>query len=81
VDEELIRNHPMAKEGVKMLAQSNVLNDMIENSVKSLILGDPDESEEQLVEKIRKHRRDVGVLLTLQELGESFSEENRNEPR
>lgn len=81
VDEDKIKDNALAREGLKMLAQSGVLREIIADSEANLISGDSDEEERSLVRRIREHRRFVGVVLTLQELGESFLEENSDEPR
>jgi len=81
VDEDKIRANSLAREGVKMLAKSGVLKDMLAEGLANLASGDANEEEESLVERIREYRRNSGVLLTLQELGEQLVEENQDDDR
>lgn len=79
VDEEKIRSNALAREGIKLLAQSGVLTELMGDSLASLVSGDSNEDEQELVSKIREYRRNAGVLLTFQEIGESLIEEGESE--
>jgi hypothetical protein len=78
VDEELIRASPLASQGLQFLAQSKVLLEQIERLKVTTLAGDSDESDEEVARKVKEFRRQSGMLLALQELGESLGKENQS---
>lgn len=75
VDSDLIEANPLALTAIRMLAQSGVLIEQMQRMREQILSGDGDESTSTLLPKIKEFRRTTGMLQTLQELGESYSEE------
>lgn len=70
--------NPIAKEGLKLLAQSGLLRAQIAADKDSLLHGSPDEHDAGLIESIRQFRQKAVLLESLHELGENFVKENES---
>jgi len=73
IDPDLINE--LAREGLKLIARSGVLEAQQMRLHERLAFGNPDESADSLVEAIREFRRQNGMIESLRELGGRFLEE------
>jgi hypothetical protein len=66
----------IAREGFKLIVQSGVLDKQLDRLKERMAFGNPDESDESLVESIKEFRRQYGMIESLRSLGEGYLEEN-----
>lgn len=80
VDPDLILENELARQGIKFLMESEVLQKQQERLLERLASGD--ESDDDLLKRIREYRIQSGFVASLLEIGEQIkSEENQNESR
>lgn len=78
----LLEENDLARQAMFLLVESGVLAQMKEQLLEALAAGDPLESDEIMVKRIREYRADVTVINSLIDVGESIKrKENENEPR
>jgi hypothetical protein len=75
IDPDLI--NAVAKEGLKLLAQSDVFKQQIKRDQERVLTGDADEEPEDIALAVKKLRRRVVIWESLHELGVSFLEESK----
>ncbi len=73
IDPDLIESNLLARQGIQFLAESGVLKEQQQRLAERITHGDADESEENLLESIRRFRREARNLESLQELGDSYN--------
>jgi len=64
-----------AKDGLKLLAVSGFLQLTLDHISQRVLVGNPDQSADELAAEILRFRRDRAILLELIELGQRFTKE------
>lgn len=68
-DPELLETNSVAREGLKLLAQSGIIESQQTALKERLAAGNVNETDESILASIREFRRQYGVLESLLELG------------
>jgi hypothetical protein len=71
-DPDLIDKNAIAREGIKMLHQSGIVQEQIQRLQDRLVTGDADESVESVAAAVKEFRRLYGMYQTLREVGEQL---------
>jgi hypothetical protein len=78
-DPDLVEQNLLAREAFKMLRESGICDQQLLRMRERAISGDPDESDDKLIETIRKYRLEIGNITSLMELGEKYSRKEGGE--
>lgn len=74
IDPEIIESNDLAKRALVMLAESGVLREQQEALRARIGFGNPDESDQDILEAIKRLRRESALLESLQQFGEQLKE-------
>ena len=75
IDPELIEGNDLAKRALVMLAESGILREQQEALRARIGFGDAEESDEKILEAIKRLRRESALLESLQQFGEQIKAE------
>lgn len=75
IDPDLLDSNPIAREGIKLLAASGVLNAQLDRLKVRMAFGDADEADDSLLKAIKEFRKQYGIIESLRSLGEGYSKE------